>query len=115
MGSRPGTQSSLTARLPQIQHPLSRIGNPECLDVQGSNASRGPSRAASMSGRPLAAENTYATPRRSLNGSARAASVRSSRSQEFNAQRPLSYTAIPEGVEVMQGEAGKTKLPIFGE
>ena len=74
-----------------------------------------PSRAASgMSlGRPLACENTYTTPRRSLNGSARAASVRSSRSHDMN--RPMSYSAIPEGVEVTQGDPAKTKLPIFGK
>ena len=111
--SRPATGQSLTGRLPKIQHPLSRLGNPECLDVQGTS-SRVPSRAASggaASGRPLAAEQSYGSPRRSLH-SARAASVRQSRAEQH---RPLSYSAIPEGVEVTQGDPNKTKLPIFGE
>ena len=117
--SRPATQQSLTGRLPKIQHPLSRLGNPENMDIQGTNSrvpSRVSSRAASGlagggSGRPLAAEQSYETPRRAMH-SARAASVRQSREQQH---RPLSYTSIPEGVEVKQGDPCKTKLPIFGE
>ena len=118
--SRPSTQASLTGRVPQIEHPLSRLGNPTNLDIQGyGNTSRGNSRldfqrpasVVSQSGRPLANENIYGSPRRSVSGR----SSRVSRHSEGQTRDPAVFNSIPEGVEVTAGDPCKTRLPVFGK
>ena len=118
--SRPATQASFSGKLPHVEHPLSRLGNPANLDIQGfGNTSRAGSRAdfqrptsvLSQGGRPLANENTYGSPRRSVSGRA----SRVSRFSEGQPRDPAVFNSIPEGVEVTAGDPDKTRLPVFGE
>ena len=121
--SRPPTQQSYTGpKLPEIQHPLSRLGRPDNLGIQG--VSRGnsafgsrPGTRNSYSGRPLAAEEVnYGLVRRSLPSSAGRAASRASRQGPVPADSlPLRYDSIPEGVEVIAGDSTKARLPVFGE
>ena len=114
--SRPSTQQSYTGapKLPEIQHPLSRLGRPDNLGVQG--VSRGNTADGhrlgtrhSFSGRPLAAEEgNYGTVRRSMS--------RASRCGQMPVDSlPFRYDAIPEGVAVVAGDSTRTRLPIFGK
>ena len=106
---RPATQQSLSARLPEIQHPLSRLGSPGRLDVRGlSRSAELPFRDVPHSARPLANETNYAVPRRLNTSGGRP--LRASLPQD-----PLIHDAIPEGVEVTQGDPTKTRLPLFGK
>ncbi|OWF42398.1 EF-hand calcium-binding domain-containing protein 6-like isoform X2 [Mizuhopecten yessoensis] len=109
--SGPGQKVGVS--LPQIEHPLSRMENPEHLGVRG--VSRAGDRPGShpnfgMSSRPLANENTYPT-RKSMS-----ALERESRRGSRMAMSYPNYnaTAIPEGVEVTYGDPNKTRLPVFG-
>jgi len=119
--SRPGTQQSLSARLPEIQHPLSRLGNPATLDVRGVSrngfADRPLSEVGSITRRPLANEHdfdrpvSYRSPRRSIHTPSEG---RVSKLSLLKDPSPRHYEAIPEGVEVTHGDPGKTRLPVFG-
>ena len=118
--SRPGTQSGLGRpgpNLPEIQHPLSRLGNPEMMDVRGSRGGDGLARSLDSglggSGRPLAAETQYVT-RRSLHSSSGRNSRLTAR-LDVHAGAPVRVDTIPEGVEVIGGDPAKTKLPVFGK
>lgn len=123
--SRPASQASLTARLPQIQHPLAAMQgqNGMELELQGiggvnsrANSRLGGSRpvsVASASGRPLANENGVTSPRKS------AASGRVSRHNRMSADKQVRdngvmYESIPENCEVTVGDPTKARLPIFG-
>ncbi|XP_064633647.1 EF-hand calcium-binding domain-containing protein 6-like isoform X2 [Lineus longissimus] len=112
--SRPSTGMSVGGKpglnLPEIKHPLSRLGDPGTMGIRGvSRASDRPlSHAGSVSGRPLANERTF-SPRKSIS-----AGGRYSKLNKSTPMPPLQYEAIPEGVEVMQGDASKTRLPVFG-
>lgn len=110
--SRPHTGSqSLVDRLPQIPHPLSRLGNPSGMELCGAGSRGG-------SGRPLASENQAGA---YYLGSARrtpaSAGGRMSRASMMRRSMPegVRVDAIPEGVEVMAGDPSKTRLPIFGK
>lgn len=117
--SRPATQQSLAGKgpgIPEIQHPLSRLCNPEKLDIRG--MSRGGSAdalgvGAMGQGRPLTAENQYPPSRMSMRSSAgRQSRLRKS---GHKLQQSANYDIIPEGVEVTMGDPNKTKMPIFGK
>ncbi len=117
--SRPSTQGmGRMPGLPEIQHPLSRLGNPEKLDIRG--VSRAGSRidvgrlpsSGSQSGRPLAAEPMI--------GSARPYRLSTAgRSSKMNKDSPQNAVpgieTIPEGIEVTVGDPNKPKIPIFGK
>ena len=107
-------------KLPEIQHPLSRLGRPDGLDVRGTSrlgTAEGlrPASQASLSGRPLAAEGGYNALRRSLPSSGGRSASRASAVMRNMDATPLRYDAIPEGVEVIAGDETKARLPIFGE
>lgn len=116
---RPGTQASgrMSAGpvLPEIQHPLSRISNPENLDIRGASSRPGSvlSGAGLNSGRPLAAENIYPS-RGGSRASGRIPSRLSLQKMGTLQERGNNIEAIPEGVEVIQGDPSKTRLPLFG-
>lgn len=94
--------------LPQIEHPLSRMGDPTNMDIRG--VSRAGDRPLSHpSGRPLANENIYST-RKSMS-----AQGRDSRLASRQMMAPLPIDSIPEGVEVTYGDPSKTRLPVFGK
>ncbi|CAH1794326.1 unnamed protein product [Owenia fusiformis] len=122
--SRPGTQMSLKRVGIEIQHPLSRLGNPERLDIQamaittprpGSEMGLvSQNRGVSASGRSMANEVEYPkslqSPRKSHSSTGRMSSQ--NRIPHFST---TGYAdAIPEGVEVTQGDPSKTRLPVFG-
>ncbi|XP_061196185.1 EF-hand calcium-binding domain-containing protein 6-like isoform X1 [Saccostrea echinata] len=94
--------------LPQIEHPLSRMGNPTNMDVRGVSRS-GDRPLSHPTGRPLANENIY-TARKSLS-----AHGRDSRVASRQMMAPLPIESIPEGVEVTYGDPTKTRLPVFGQ
>ncbi|XP_064594452.1 EF-hand calcium-binding domain-containing protein 6-like isoform X2 [Liolophura sinensis] len=114
--SRPATQMSginRVGQLPSIEHPMSRVSNPDDLGVV-----RGLSRAGAVDrsfsagqGRPLANETVF-TPRKSFSAAGRES--RQSRRFQINPNPPVSIEAIPEGVEVTFGDPDKPKIPIFG-
>ena len=121
--SRPSTQHSFSGgpKLPEIQHPLSRLGRPDNLGIQG--VSRGntadgvrPGTRNSYSGRPLAAEEVnYGLVRRSLQSSGGRSGPRASREGPALVDAPpLRYDSIPEGVAVVAGGTTKARLPVFG-
>ncbi|XP_062594350.1 EF-hand calcium-binding domain-containing protein 6-like isoform X3 [Saccostrea cucullata] len=93
--------------LPQIEHPLSRMGNPTNMDVRGVSRS-GDRPLSHPTGRPLANENIY-TARKSLS-----AHGRDSRMASRQMMAPVPIESIPEGVEVTYGDPAKTRLPVFG-
>ncbi|XP_062594351.1 EF-hand calcium-binding domain-containing protein 6-like isoform X4 [Saccostrea cucullata] len=94
--------------LPQIEHPLSRMGNPTNMDVRGVSRS-GDRPLSHPTGRPLANENIY-TARKSLS-----AHGRDSRMASRQMMAPVPIESIPEGVEVTYGDPAKTRLPVFGQ
>lgn len=108
-----GQGQKLGVVLPQIEHPLSRMENPEHLGVRGvSRAGDRPGShpALGMSSRPLANENTYPT-RKSVSALGR----ESRRGSRMSMSYPNYNTQpIPEGVEVTYGDPNKTRLPVFG-
>ncbi|XP_069123520.1 EF-hand calcium-binding domain-containing protein 6-like isoform X1 [Argopecten irradians] len=109
--SGPGQKVGVS--LPQIEHPLSRMENPDNLGVRG--VSRAGDRPGShpnfgMSSRPLANENSYPT-RKSMSALGR----ESRRGSRMAMSYPnYNAAAIPEGVEVTYGDPNKTRLPVFG-
>jgi hypothetical protein len=113
--SRPSTGMSVGGKpgfnLPAITHPLSRLGDPGKLDVRGVSrgCDRPMSHAGSISGRPLANEGNF-SPRKSVS-----AGGRYSKLSKSSPMPALQYDSIPEGVEVMQGDPSKTRLPVFGK
>ena len=97
--SRPGSQASRVGMLPRIEHPLSRLENPEKISV------RGLSRASGRSGE-AAGVKMQKNPSRSH--------AMSPKRKDLNPKMPM--TSIPEGVQVVQAsDPDKTTLPIFGE
>lgn len=94
--------------LPQIEHPLSRMGNPTNMDIRGVSRS-GDRPLSHPSGRPLANENVYSG-RKSVSAHGRDSRLGSRQMM----QAPLPIDSIPEGVEVMYGDPAKTRLPVFG-
>lgn len=112
--SRPVShQLKLGVALPEIKHPLSRMSNPENMDVRGVSRSgdRPASHPPAPSGRPLASE--VGSPlRKSVS-----ATGRESRLRKDGAATAASVVIdnIPEGVEVKYGDPGTTRLPVFGE
>lgn len=108
--SRPATGTG--PMLPAIQHPLSRMASPEKLDVRGvSRSGDRPLSQASKSGRPLANETSYISPRKIYSSAGRESKMRGRQSFE----QPPIYESIPEGVEVVLGDSTKARLPIFGK
>ena len=122
--SRPSTQQSFPEgpKLPEIQHPLSRLGRPDNLGIQGvsrGNTANGarPGTRNSFSGRPMAAEEVnYGLVRRSLQSSGGRSASRASRQGPALVDAPLlRYDSIPEGVAVVAGDTTKARLPVFGK
>lgn len=95
--------------LPQIEHPLSRMGNPTNMDIRGVSRS-GDRPLSHPSGRPLANENVYSG-RKSVSAHGRDSRLGSRQMM----QAPLPIDSIPEGVEVTYGDPAKTRLPVFGK
>lgn len=94
--------------LPQIEHPLSRMGNPTNMDIIGVSRS-GDRPLSHPAGRPLANENVYSG-RKSVSAYGRDSRLGSRQMM----QAPLPIDSIPEGVEVTYGDPAKTRLPVFG-
>lgn len=94
--------------LPQIEHPLSRMGNPTNMDIRGVSRS-GDRPFSHPAGRPLANENVYSG-RKSVSAYGRDSRLGSRQMM----QAPLPIDSIPEGVEVTYGDPAKTRLPVFG-
>lgn len=94
--------------LPQIEHPLSRMGNPTNMDIRGVSRS-GDRPLSHPAGRPLANENVYSG-RKSVSAYGRDSRLGSRQMM----QAPLPIDSIPEGVEVTYGDPAKTRLPVFG-
>ncbi|XP_074648527.1 EF-hand calcium-binding domain-containing protein 6-like [Tubulanus polymorphus] len=117
VASRPNTGMSTSSKkllLPQIEHPLSRMSNPENLGIRGTSrgGDRALSRSQSLMGniRPLASERAYPV-RRSISQAGGRHSVLS----QSAPIHPLRADAIPEGIEVKHGDPCTTRLPIFGK
>ncbi|KAK7111211.1 EF-hand calcium-binding domain-containing protein 6-like isoform X2 [Littorina saxatilis] len=107
VSSRPASQFKMGVSLPEIQHPMSRMSNPDKLDVRG--MSRAGDRPADQigSGRPLANEGQGAGGRKKSLSAA-------SRGKKEAAGGTIHIDSIPEGVEVKYGDPGHTRLPVFG-
>lgn len=105
VASRPPTGGSgRLPVLPAIQHPMSGMARgPAQIDVVGGIAPL--SRSGS---RPLAAEQDYKIPKRLSTAGSRAGSL-------HRQVTPHRIDAIPEGVQVKEGDPNKTRMPIFGE
>ena len=113
--SRSASQLKMGVSLPDIQHPLSRMSNPDNLDVRG--VSRAGDRPASHpdqgSGRPLASENgNYPMGRKSISAAGRESRLKK---EAHPPGGTIKVDSIPEGVEVKYGDPGATRLPVFGE
>ena len=96
--SRPGSQNSRVGVLPRIEHPLSRLSNPEKISV------RGMSRASYRFGQVLPVKEVKTS----------RSNLMSPQRKDLNPKMPMD--SIPEGVQVIQSsDPNKTTLPIFGE
>lgn len=108
--SQVGSQQKIGISLPQIPHPLSRMQSPGNMDIRGVSRSGDRPFSQNQTGRPLTTENPHA---------ARKIYTSGGRSTRQSSKRQLSksanYEAIPEGVEVVEGDLTKTRLPIFGK
>ncbi|PVD38834.1 hypothetical protein C0Q70_01458 [Pomacea canaliculata] len=111
--SRPVShQLKLGVALPEIKHPLSRMSNPENMDVRGVSRSgdRPASNPPAPSGRPLA--NEVGSPlRKSVSATGRESRLRR---DGVATAASVVIDNIPEGVEVKYGDPGTTRLPVFG-
>ncbi|XP_038061355.1 EF-hand calcium-binding domain-containing protein 6-like [Patiria miniata] len=95
--------------LPEIQHPLSRLGNPDKLNVRGLSSQQGHRPFSNPVNEP---QMSFAAPRLSLSAGAMSAGEAARRSLP---RIPRPFANIPEGVEVMEAEdQTKTRLPVFG-
>lgn len=115
--SRPASQIGSVSRqpgvpnLPEIQHPLSRLGNPDKLNVRGLSSSHG--RPNSNPTKPGEIPFSTITPRISRSSAGRNGNSGVSKSLP---RIPQPFQSIPEGVEVIHSTDGsKAKLPIFGK
>lgn len=107
VASRPITQQSggRLPVLPAIQHPMSGMApGPAQIDVVG-----GMPPPSASGGRPLAAEQDYKIPKRLSTAGSRAGV------EQCRASVSRRIEAIPEGVQVTEGDPLKTRMPIFGE
>lgn len=96
--SRPSTHQSRTGVLPRIEHPLSRLQNPEKISI------RGVSRASNRSN-DFAGEKSYRVASR--------AGLMSPKRKDLEPKMPIEV--IPEGVEVVHSsDPNKPTLPVFG-
>ncbi|PAA52594.1 hypothetical protein BOX15_Mlig033909g1 [Macrostomum lignano] len=102
-----------SSRLPPvIEHPMAKMADrlQTPLDVRGDGRS-GTAGDVMEGGRPLASEQPPVQP-------ASAASSRRGRRSQVAASNGggggLRHQTIPEGVEVVHGESGRTRLPVFG-
>lgn len=113
VGFRPASQMS-TGRggvtLPQIAHPLSRMSNPDNMELRGVSRSGDRPMSNPLSGRPLANETHY--PIRKSNSAMSMGSRTGFRTNRE--QAPMVIDSIPEGVEVTYGDSNKVRMPIFG-
>lgn len=111
--------------LPEIQHPLSRLGNPDRLNVRGLTSRQG-KRPATSGGPPQFGTvmargsdevpfNSSLTPRVSRSAAGfgpRDGAITSRRSLP---QIPKPFSIIPEGLQVTESmDPSKTRIPVFG-
>lgn len=116
VGVRPASQMStgrMGVTLPQIQHPLSRMSNPNDMDVRGVSRSGDRPMSNPLAGRPLASESHYPL-RKSMSALSGRESRQASRMGRENIPPNMPIESIPEGVEVTFGDPNKTRMPIFG-
>ncbi|KAJ8023054.1 EF-hand calcium-binding domain-containing protein 6 [Holothuria leucospilota] len=104
-----GSKQPGVPNLPEIPHPLSRLGNPDKLNVRGLSSSHG--RPFSNPTKPGEIPFSNITPRVSKSSSGRHASATERKSLP---RIPQPFQSIPEGVEVVHTEDNKAKLPVFG-
>ena len=110
--SRPPSQLKVGVSLPEIQHPMSRMSNPENLDVRGVSRGNVADAPGMGSGRPLASEGggSGRVSRRLSRNSAGGGTGKN----PYPAGGTINIDSIPEGVEVKYGDPGHTRLPVFG-
>ena len=116
VGLRPASQMStgrMGVNLPQIQHPLSRMSNPDNMELRGVSRSGDRPMSNPVGGRPLANETHY--PIRKVNSALSGRDSRASRMGRENIPPQQNFESIPEGVEVMYGDPNKTRMPVFGK
>ncbi|XP_063969621.1 EF-hand calcium-binding domain-containing protein 6-like [Lytechinus pictus] len=130
--SRPSSQAGFPRQpglpnLPEIQHPLARLGDPDKLNVRGlSSRSGGRPLSNPLGGRgPRPAEEvpfSSLTPRvsRTASGGRPPSQLQRGEFGPSHTSRSLPkiphlYSSIPEGVEVYHSDdPSKTRLPVFG-
>ncbi|MBN3301785.1 EFCB6 protein, partial [Amia calva] len=108
--------SAAPGRLPALQHPLSRLGDPESISLRGFSTDRGstPKGNAEERGRPLAQEDRLDTLFR--NQTARSSRAPGDRAPWPETGSPLPTRPIPGGVEATAGaDPEKPRLPVFGQ
>ena len=116
-GKTPGVPN-----LPEIQHPLSRLGNPDNMNVRGLSSSHG-KRPATSGGFGVAPRGPAEVPFQSnlTPRLSRSAAGFGPRDGEITSRRslpkiPQLYNSIPEGIETVESsDPNKTTIPVFGE
>lgn len=121
-----GSKARGVPNLPEIQHPLSRLGNPDRLNVRGLTSRQG-KRPATSGGPQFGAGTVMArgsdevpfsslTPRVSRSAAGfgpRDGAITSRRSLP---QIPKPFSSIPEGLQVTESmDPSKTRIPVFGK
>lgn len=112
----------MSAHLPDIAHPRSRMGNPDALGVRGvsrASSHRGNvlSRASAAPLSPPNGQTAYRSPRKHTSSSTGSRSVMGAGEEFGGGSRGFSNApleTIPDGVEVINGDPTKTRLPVFG-
>ncbi|XP_033124539.1 EF-hand calcium-binding domain-containing protein 6-like [Anneissia japonica] len=112
--SRPATQMSARSgiNLPQIQHPLSRLGNPDNINIRGSNSRQGRPSTQPRLADEVPFMSNLAAPRLSKSSHGGNGENNELRRSFPKIPRPFSQS-LPAPAEQYELET-KTKIPIFG-
>ncbi|XP_070545330.1 EF-hand calcium-binding domain-containing protein 6-like [Ptychodera flava] len=114
---RPSTQMSQAkiGNLPEIPHPLSRLGNPDKLNIRGLSSRAGERPSSNPPPRAASEIPFHITPRLSRSATGRDVLHDSLDAKKILPRIPGPFSpTIPEGIEVTVGDPAKTKLPVFG-
>jgi Ca2+-binding EF-hand superfamily protein len=115
--SRPASVLSVAKsgpNLPEIQHPLSRLGNPDKLNVRGLSSQQGSRSAGHQSFYQAEPQVSISAPRLSQSAGG-GIGLGGETSRRSLPRIPRPFSNIPEGVEVVEAEdQTKTRLPVFG-